>query len=194
MNRIKTLSFLIAMAAFTFACERETITPSTELAPQLYGTTGLVAPSISCGSPEFTHITDITNGNFGNVQIVNDEHNLHVMFSMNTGRFLEELRVFAGDASMIDNDGTGNLIMEGFQFQTVFSAPQSRYTVILPYAALGACADIVVYGRIATRNAFGQMSDRRDVWVNGLTLFNIESYKYCFGTCAVTGGGPSTIH
>jgi hypothetical protein len=194
MNRIKTLFLLIAIATFAFACERESITPDTATAPQLYGTSGLVAPAAPCGSPEFTHLTDISEGNFGSIEFVNDEHNLHVMFTLNTGRFLEELRVFAGDASTIDNDGAGNLIMEDFQFQTNFSTPQSRYTVILPHAALGACTDIVVYGRIATRNQFGQMSDRRYVWADGLSLFNIESYKYCLGTCAVIGGGPNPIH
>lgn len=194
MNHVKTLFLLIAVATLGFACERETVSPQATIEPQLYGTTGIVLPSPQCGSSAVTYITDASNGSFGTVEIANNAQNLYVTISMNSTRFLEELRVFAGDASGIDNDGAGNLIMEGFQFQANFSAPQSRYTVILPTVGLGACSDIVLYGRVATRNQFGQVTNRRNVWLNGLPLFNVETYKYCLGSCAATGGGGGAIH
>jgi hypothetical protein len=194
MIRFKTLSLLIALATLGFACERESITPTTPEAPQLYGTSGLVPPTVQCGSSAFSFITDAQGSNLGAVEIANDAANVYVMISMNVTRFLEDLRVFAGDAASIDVDGTGTPIMEGFQFQAVFSAPQGRYTVILPKSTLGACTDIVLYGRAATRNQFGQMSGRRFFWIDGLPLHNIEAYKYCFGSCAVTGGGSGSTH
>jgi hypothetical protein len=194
MIRFKTLSLLVALATLSFACEREVITPATTPTAALYGTTGLVAPAPQCGSSNLTHITNAAGSNLGAIEIANDQNSIYVMISMNPTRFMEELRVFAGDASTLDNDGTGNLLMEGFQFQSTFSAPQSRYTVILPKAGLGACVDIVLYGRVATRNAFGQMTNRTYVWADGLPLFNVETYKYCLGTCAVTGGGSGSTH
>jgi hypothetical protein len=194
MIRFKTLSLLIVLATLGVACERESIVPATSDAPQLYGTSGLVPPAVQCGSSAFSFITDAQGNNLGNVEIANDAANVYVMISMHVTRFLEDLRLFVGEASTIDVDGTGTPIMEGFQFQSVFSTPQGRYTVILPKSTLGACTDIVLYGRAATRNQFGQMSGRRFIWIDGLPLHNIEAYKYCFGSCAVSGGGGGSIH
>ena len=194
MIRFKTLSLLIVIATLSFACEREVITSTTTPTAALYGASGIVAPAPQCGSSNTTFITNAANSNLGNIEIANDQNSIYVMISMHPTRFMEELRVFVGDASTLDNDGTGNLIMEGFQFQSTFSAPQSRYTVILPKAGLGACVDVVLYGRVATRNAFGQMTNRTYVWADGLPLFNVETYKYCVGNCAVSGGGSGHTH
>ena len=186
MNQFKILVFVLALASFTFACEKEQLQPEGPSAA-LRGNTGIVRPTNQCGDSEFTNVIDGSGTNFGTIELANDGTNLHVMITMNTNRFLDEVKVFVGNAgSSLDVDGEGTVSMENFNFQTTFRQSHTTYTVILPTAGLGACSDVIFWGRCSTRNHFGQVTSRRNVWLDGLPFHNLETVKYCFGNCGGT--------
>lgn len=191
MKFLLQITLVFGLAAGLFSCEKEVLQPESP-SVQLRGNSGIVRPASQCGSSAFSSITDAQGGNHGTVEIANDGTNIHTMITLSGNRFLEEAKFFVGDLAAIEYDADG-INFENFPFQSVFSAPQNRYTFINRYAGLGECTELVFWGRVSTRNQFGAVTSMRDVWFNGVALQDIASVKYCPSSCGAASqlGNPN---
>jgi hypothetical protein len=189
MKFVKGIFFAVFIAFVAFGCEKEVIRPESDNNIQASSFHFINRPPLQCGPSVFSSMKDGAQ-NLGSIEILNNSSELYLIFNMNQFKFIEELKVYTGDASNMPIDGDGNLSLENFGFQQVLTSAANDYTLVLPLSSMASCADLVVWARVSTKNMFGQTTATNYTWMTGASIANGYMMNYCATTCL---SGNSTV-
>ena len=194
LTTLKTLFFAVCLSALAFSCEKECIRPEgNELGMQESSFPFVSRPPVQCGTSTLSSLKDGA-ATLGSIEILNNSSDLYLIFDMNQFKFLEEVKVFAGEASTLPMDSDGNVNIEGFATQILLSAATNDYTLVLPLSSMPTCADIVIWARVSTRNMFGQVTGTNYTWMSGAAVANAFKVNYCATACITSNNNSgSTI-
>jgi hypothetical protein len=186
---IKGIFFVICLAALTFGCQKEVITPENDANIQGSSFHFIQRPPVQCGPSVFASMKDGST-NLGSVEILNNSTDLYLIFNMNQFKFVEEVKVFTGDINNVPTDFDGNMQIENFGFQQILTSPANDYTLLMPLSGLSSCSDIVVWARVTTRNMWGQVTATNYTWMSGTPVANGYMTGFCATAC-ITGNSTA---
>jgi hypothetical protein len=191
MKLFKGLFFAACIAVLTFGCEKEMIRPEGNAAPEATCFPYAQRPPVQCGSSVFATMNDGASS-LGTVEILNNSSDLYLIFNLNMGRYLEEVKIYNGDVNNMPLDADGNVQMEQFGFQQLLSSPANDYTLTFPLSGMSSCTDIMIWARISTRNLFGQVIATDYAWMSGTPASNGFSTNFCVTSCITTNTGTGS--
>lgn len=179
----KHFAAVICLALIAFGCEKELVLPENTAAELQFGGQGHIQrPETQCGASTFSTLSNGTDI-LGDVEILNNTDKLYLVFDMNLYKFIDELRVFVGDANQIPLGVGGDLATELFPIQPVLAEPANEYSLMIPTSNLATCNQIVVWARVKTLNIWGQTVGTTDTWMSGSVVGNGFATAYCLGSC-----------
>ena len=179
------------IATITFGCQKEILQSETSLPiAQFDGQSQIVRPDVQCGAT-ITCTMKSSLGMIGNVEIMNSADLLYVVIDMNNFKFLDQIKVYVGDASFVRLDSDGYVDVEEFPYQYLFNSATNDYTFMLPVSELHSCQDIMVWASVSTRNMMGHVTNMTEAWMSGSPVSNGYATNYCLGSCF--SGGPQVL-
>lgn len=182
---LRKAHLLLLSLSFVFltGCQ-ESLLPApetTDLTPALSSGPGYTPPANACGSAtgliRYQGTTTV-----GNAEIMNDETDLYVLMSMNSGFFIEKVYAYLGDASNVPASN-GQIALEELPYVISVSGGSPTYTLQASADGYGSCDEVVVALLISQRDMFGNIVQTNLVWLDGNSLYDGYSKKYCLGTC-----------
>ena len=126
----------------------------------------------------------------GSVEILNNSSDLYVIFDLNQYRFLEEVKIFAGDGGTIPMDSDGNVDTESFSNKILLSNAANDYTLVLPLSSMPTCSDIVIWARVS--NIWGQVTATNYTWVSGAAIANAFKMSFCATACLTSNNNSGS--
>lgn len=190
-NYFKTTFLALALFVLAFAgtgCERENLlADQSQPTLQGLGGNGVQRPATQCAPSAFV---PLKNGSttLGNVEILNFEDDLYLIFTLNTFKFLDEMRIYAGNLANVPVNADGLLELEEFPVRQVVETPTNSYTMVLKLDAVPQCYDIFVWTRISTRNMFGHVTQVQEAWMTGNSIMDGAYASYCAANCVTSAG------
>ena len=103
--------------------------------------------------------------------------------SLGLSKYLEEIKVFKGNATTIPLNDDGAIIYNQFPIQNGMPSPLNDYSFMLPLGGTTACTDLVIWARITTRGALGNVIATHYAWMMGTPVANGYALHYCLGPC-----------
>jgi hypothetical protein len=186
-NYLKTTLFAFALLLFAFAgsgCERENLLASDQQpALQGLGSNGVQRPATQCAPSAFVPLQSGST-TLGNVEILNSGDELYLIYTLNSYKFLEETRIFVGNAADVPLNADGLIEIEEFPISQVIDAGTNTFTMVVKLDAIPACYDIFVWTRISTRNIFGHVTQMQNAWMTGTIMLDGAYETYCAADCA----------
>lgn len=180
---IKGLFLACCIAVVAFGCEKEMVQPEAQGNTLQGGSFPfLQRPPVQCG-PSMVHSMMDGATDLGSVEILNNSSDLYLIFNMNQFKFIEEVKVFNGDAAYLPMDGDGNIQMEQFGFQQSLTSPMNDYTLTFPLSGMPTCTDLVIWARVSTRNMWGQVTATNYAWMTGTPISNGFKVNFCITSC-----------
>lgn len=182
MKSYRIIAVLLFVAVAAWGCQSDSVNPKGDAKDQPTGMFSLARPQVQCGPSAFSRIKD-GSMDLGGVEILNNSSDLYLILSMNPFKFVEEVKVFRGDATHIPLDADGNVSVEGFGYQAIMNSPMNSYIFTLPLANSPSCADIAIWARISTRSPFGGLVSTNYAWMEGAPVANGFKVQYCAPLC-----------
>ncbi|MEY3444283.1 MAG: hypothetical protein RLZZ519_2564 [Bacteroidota bacterium] len=191
LTTLKSLFFALCISVVAFSCEKECIRPEgSDLGLQESAFPFVSRPSVQCGPSSFASLKDGAS-TLGSVEVLNNSTDLYVIFDLNQFKYLEEVKIFAGDGGTLPLDSDGNVDTESFNNKLLLSSPANDYTLVLPLSSMPTCSDIVIWARVTTRNIWGQVTGTNYTWMSGNAVANAFKMSYCATSC-ITGNSNNS--
>jgi hypothetical protein len=193
-NFSKSLTLIFVFALLAYGCQKELIRPeNNQPTGQNSGVSQVVRPDLQCGNSVMATLNDGANS-LGTIEMLNDDQTFYMIFEMGIDQFIDEIKVYSGDANSAPLDADGNILLEGFPYQYLLSNPASEYTFMIPAADHRSCDVFAVWARVSTRDMFGQVISTQEAWISGTPLSNGFCTPYCLSSCATVNKGIPTIN
>lgn len=182
----KLAATLILLLVLAVGCSPDNVSPKEKQdAPSLLSTSynGHHRPDTQCGPSVSHNIVDENRAVIGSVEMLNDNRNVYMLFTLNHGWLLSDLKMYTGDANSIPK-GNNGLAMEEFPAHYVLDQISTNSTFKVPLSTINSCTDFAVYARAKQLNFFGNEVAQTSAWVEGTPVLDGQYFNFCSATCS----------
>lgn len=174
-----TLMSALALLIGLSGCSKEMVAPDGQT-PAVHST--LNPPATPCGDSEFHDLLDASSTIAGEVEIINDDQDLYLLISAESGWHIREYAAFVGASEDIPNE-SGVCQPELFPYIGTLNPLDVTHTITVPLASIGSCNAVCLWLEIVELNQFGQVIDTREVILDGTSIYDVTYVDYCNQVC-----------
>jgi len=176
----QTVFMTICLALALISCKKEVIEQQTNSG-------GLRSVSATCGEGQTQVLYAGQHIPAGSVYVSNDESNVFVTFTTQSGWELKKTDLFAGACNAIPTNNGGNPIIGAFPLKTQHGNGTTSYTYVLNKSNLPTCMCIAAHAEVVLRNAQGEIIQSETAWAEGNPFPGkswATNFSYCIQECS----------